>query len=66
MSGEPGVLTARGRDAWNAAHRSAGPVDLLLSVTAERHRLTMLTDDRDLLTVATITGQSVRLVTDTN
>jgi predicted nucleic acid-binding protein len=47
-------------------HRSAGPVDLLISVTAERHRLTVLTDDRDFLTVAAVTGQPVRLVTGTN
>ena len=46
-------------------HRSAGPVDLLISVTAERHRLTILTDDRDFLTVAAVTGQPVRLVTGT-
>jgi len=44
-------------------HRSAGPVDLLISVTAERHRLTVLTGDRDFLTVAAVTGQPVRLVT---
>ena len=47
-------------------HRSAGPVDLLISVTAERHRLTLLTDDRDFLTVAAVTGQPVRLVTGTS
>jgi predicted nucleic acid-binding protein len=47
-------------------HRSAGPVDLLISVTAERHRLTVLTDDRDFLTVAAVTGQPVRLVTGTS
>jgi predicted nucleic acid-binding protein len=37
--------------------------NLLISVTAERHRLTVLTDDRDFLTVAAVTGQPVRLVT---
>jgi len=47
-------------------HRSAGPVDLLISVAAERHRLTVLTDDRDFLTVAAVTGQPVRLVTGTS
>jgi hypothetical protein len=41
-------------------------VDLLISVTAERHRLTVLTDDRDFLTVAAVTGQPVRLVTGTS
>ncbi len=39
-------------------HRSAGPAGLLISVTAERHRLTVLT-------VAAVTGQPVRLVADT-
>jgi predicted nucleic acid-binding protein len=46
------------------AHRSAGPVDLLIAATAERERLTVLCDDRDYQTVATVTGQSVKLVTD--
>ena len=45
-------------------HRSAGAVDLLIAATAERERLTVLYDDRDYLTVATVTGQPVRLVTD--
>ena len=47
-------------------HRSAGPVDLIIAATAERHRLTVLTDDRDFLAVAAVTGQPVRLVTDTS
>jgi predicted nucleic acid-binding protein len=46
------------------SHRSAGAVDLLIAATAERERLTVLCDDRDYLTVAAITGQRVRLVTD--
>jgi predicted nucleic acid-binding protein len=46
------------------AHRSAGPVDLLIAATAERERLTMLCDDRDYQTVAAVTGQPVKLVTD--
>ena len=46
------------------AHRSAGPVDLLIAATAERERLTVLCDDRDYQTVATVTGQPVKLVTD--
>ncbi len=46
------------------AHRSAGPVDLLIAATAERERLTVLCDDRDFQTVASVTGQSVKLVTD--
>jgi predicted nucleic acid-binding protein len=45
------------------AHRSAGPVDLLIAATAERERLTVLCDDRDFQTVAAVTGQMVRFVT---
>ncbi len=45
-------------------HRSAGPVDLLIAATAERERLTVLCDDRDFQTVAAVTGQPVRLLTD--
>jgi predicted nucleic acid-binding protein len=45
------------------AHRSAGPVDLLIAATAEYLRLTVLCDDRDYQTVAATTGQSVKLVT---
>jgi predicted nucleic acid-binding protein len=45
-------------------HRSAGPVDLLIAATAERERLTVLCDDRDYQTIARITGQPVKLVTD--
>ncbi|HEY2639184.1 MAG TPA: PIN domain nuclease [Streptosporangiaceae bacterium] len=45
------------------AHRSAGAVDLLIAATAERERLTVLCDDHDYQTVATVTGQPVRLVT---
>ncbi len=46
------------------AHRPASAVDLLIAATAERERLTILCDDRDYLTVATVTGQPVKLVTD--
>jgi predicted nucleic acid-binding protein len=46
------------------AHRSAGPVDLLIAATAEHERLTVLCDDLDYQTVATVTGQPVKLVTD--
>jgi predicted nucleic acid-binding protein len=46
------------------AHRSAGPVDLLVAATAERERLTVLCDDHDYQTVAAVTGQPVKLVTD--
>lgn len=52
------LLTAVG------AHRSAGPVDLLIAATAERERLTVLCDDHDYLTIATVTSQPVKLVTD--
>lgn len=47
-----------------AMHRSAGPVDLLIAATAERERLTLLSDDRDFTTIAQVTGQPVKLVTD--
>jgi predicted nucleic acid-binding protein len=52
------ALTESGR------HRSAGPVDLLIAATAERERLTVLCDDRDFQTVAAVTGQPIKLVTD--
>jgi predicted nucleic acid-binding protein len=45
-------------------HRSAGSVDLLIAATAERERLIVLCDDRDYQTVATVTRQPVKLVTD--
>jgi len=45
-------------------HRSAGPVDLLIVATAEQQNLTVLCDDRDFETVASVTRQRVRLVTD--
>jgi hypothetical protein len=47
-------LTERG------AHRSAGPVDLLIAATAERSGLIVLCDDRDFETVSAVTGQPVR------
>jgi predicted nucleic acid-binding protein len=47
-----------------AMHRSAGPVDLLIAATAERERLTLLSDDRDFTAIARVTGQPVKLVTD--
>jgi predicted nucleic acid-binding protein len=52
------VLTESGR------HRSAGAVDLLIAATAEHERLTVLCDDLDFVTVAGVTGQRVKLVTD--
>jgi predicted nucleic acid-binding protein len=50
------ALTERGR------HRSAGPVDLLITATAERERLILLCDDKDFEVVASVTGQPVRRV----
>ena len=38
-------------------HRSAGPVDLLIAATAEQEHLTILCDDHDFETVATVTCQ---------
>lgn len=46
-------LTHRG------AHRSAGPIDLLVAATAEEHGLTLLHYDSDFLHVADVTGQPV-------
>jgi len=46
------------------AHRSAGPVDLLIAATAEHERLTVLCDDRDFQAIAAMTGQRVHIVTD--
>lgn len=48
----------------NGSHRSAGPVDLLIAASAERQRLIVLCDDHDFETVAAVTGQPVRRVTD--
>jgi predicted nucleic acid-binding protein len=45
-------------------HRSAGAVDLLIAATAEHERLIVLTDDRDFQTIAAVTGQPVKLITD--
>ena len=45
-------------------HRSAGPIDLLIAATAERERLVVLCDDHDYQTVARVTGQPVKLVTE--
>ncbi|MGH3695964.1 MAG: PIN domain nuclease [Pseudonocardiaceae bacterium] len=45
-------------------YRSAGPVDLLIAAVAERERLTVLCDDHDFETIAVVTGQPVKLVTE--
>ncbi|MEV6306679.1 PIN domain nuclease [Actinoplanes sp. NPDC051861] len=44
------------------AHRSAGPVDLLIAATAEQHRMTILHFDRDFTQVARVTGQPTRWI----
>ncbi|WP_244375787.1 PIN domain-containing protein [Streptomyces ficellus] len=49
-------LAARG---W---HQCASPVDLLVSVTAAHHKLTVLHQDTDFETIAQITGQPVRRI----
>jgi predicted nucleic acid-binding protein len=46
----------------SGGHRSAGPVDLLIAATAERAGLIVLCDDHDFQTVASVTGQPVKLV----
>ena len=46
------------------ARRTIGPVDLLIAATAERERLTLLSDDHDFTAIAQVTGQPVKLVTD--
>jgi predicted nucleic acid-binding protein len=48
----------------SGTHRSAGPADLLIAASAEREDLIVLCDDYDFVTVAQVTRQPVRLVTD--
>jgi predicted nucleic acid-binding protein len=43
-------------------HQSASPVDLLVAVTAARHKLTVLHADKDFDAIARITGQPVRRI----
>ncbi|MFF9865243.1 PIN domain-containing protein [Streptomyces sp. NPDC013953] len=43
-------------------HQCASPVDLLVSVTAADHKLTVLHQDNDFETVARVTGQPVRRI----
>ncbi|MET7932068.1 hypothetical protein [Streptomyces sp. NPDC005322] len=45
--------------AW---HRSAGPIDLLVAVTAAHHTLTVLHTDADVEAIAQFTGQPVRRI----
>ena len=49
-----GELTSRGQ------HRSAGPVDLVLTATAELQGLALLHHDRDFDIIARVTGQPLR------
>ena|SRR5690349_12479711 len=48
--------------AESGAHRSAGPVDLLVAATAEVHGMTVLHYDRDFVSVSRVTGQPVRWI----
>ncbi|MFE1782495.1 PIN domain nuclease [Streptomyces sp. NPDC059506] len=43
-------------------HQCAGPVDLLVAVTAVHHKLTLLHADSDFETIARITEQPVRRI----
>ncbi|MFJ3927744.1 PIN domain nuclease [Streptomyces sp. NPDC090022] len=44
------------------AHQCASPVDLLVAVIAQHHRLTVLHQDNDFETIARVTGQPVRRI----
>jgi hypothetical protein len=48
----------------DGADPTMAPADLLITATAEQHRLILLTDDKDAEVVATISGQPVRRVVD--
>ncbi|KJY33246.1 PIN domain nuclease [Streptomyces sp. A1547] len=52
------------RMADEGCHQSASPVDLLVAVTAQHHKLTVLHQDADFETIARITGQPVRRIAD--
>ncbi|MET9515929.1 PIN domain nuclease [Streptomyces sp. NPDC002994] len=45
-------------------HQCASPVDLLVAVTAQHHKLTLLHQDADFETIARLTGQPVRRISD--
>ncbi|MPY62452.1 PIN domain nuclease [Streptomyces spongiae] len=45
-------------------HQCASPVDLLVAVTAQHHKLTVLHQDSDFETIARATGQPVRRIVD--
>ncbi|RSS81047.1 PIN domain nuclease [Streptomyces sp. WAC06614] len=46
------------------AHQCVSPVDLLVAVVAQHHKLTVLHQDGDFDTIARITGQPVRRIID--
>jgi hypothetical protein len=50
--------------AIGSQHGSASAVDLIVAVTAERHGLTVLHDDRDYEAISRVTGLPVQRVTD--
>ncbi|MFE2553872.1 PIN domain nuclease [Streptomyces sp. NPDC059355] len=52
------------RMADEGCHQCASPVDLLVAVTAQHHKLTVLHQDADFETIARITGQPVRRIAD--
>jgi predicted nucleic acid-binding protein len=59
---ETAALQQRMADA--GCHQCAGPVDRLVAVTAQHHKLTVLHQDADFETIARITGQPVRRIAD--
>jgi predicted nucleic acid-binding protein len=50
--------------AKRSQHGGASAVDLIVAVTAERHGLTVLHDDRDYEAISRVTGLPVQRVTD--
>ncbi|MFD5178419.1 PIN domain nuclease [Nocardia sp. NPDC058379] len=50
------------RLADNGWHQCAGPVDLLVAVTAVHHKLTVLHADSDFETIARVTGQPTQRI----
>ncbi len=52
----------RDRLAEKGWHQCAGPVDLLVAVTAAHHKLTVLHADSDYDTIARLTGQPVQRI----
>ncbi|MFE2141103.1 hypothetical protein ACFXA3_04985 [Streptomyces sp. NPDC059456] len=52
------------RMAGEGCHRCASPVDLLVAVIAQHHKLTVLHQDADFEAIGRITGQPVRRIAD--